>query len=89
MFVCRLYRALDDYDVVRGIFSGKVGTKSITCNALQAEANTDFAEAVKLYNEVQEPSAAARLWALSCRVSNTLKLDPDVKVVTVFGPGRR
>uniref|UniRef100_A0A3Q2CEF8 DNA-dependent protein kinase catalytic subunit n=1 Tax=Cyprinodon variegatus TaxID=28743 RepID=A0A3Q2CEF8_CYPVA len=46
-----LYRALDDYDVVRGIFGGKVGTKSITCNALQAEANTDFAEAVKLYNE--------------------------------------
>uniref|UniRef100_A0A3Q2PZS8 DNA-dependent protein kinase catalytic subunit n=1 Tax=Fundulus heteroclitus TaxID=8078 RepID=A0A3Q2PZS8_FUNHE len=46
-----LYRALEDYDVVRGIFGGKVGTKSITCTALQAEANTDFAEAVKLYNE--------------------------------------
>lgn len=37
---------------MRGIFGGKVGTKSITCAALQAEANTDFAEAVKLYNEV-------------------------------------
>ncbi|XP_015230469.1 PREDICTED: DNA-dependent protein kinase catalytic subunit [Cyprinodon variegatus] len=49
--LAKLYRALDDYDVVRGIFGGKVGTKSITCNALQAEANTDFAEAVKLYNE--------------------------------------
>lgn len=48
----RLYRSLEDYDVVRGIFGGKVGTKSITCAALQAEANTDFAEAVKLYNEV-------------------------------------
>lgn len=48
----RLYRSLEDYDVVRGIFGGKVGTKSITCDALQAEANTDFAEAVKLYNEV-------------------------------------
>lgn len=48
----RLYRSLDDYDVVRGIFGGKVGTKSITCDALQAEANTDYAEAVKLYNEV-------------------------------------
>uniref|UniRef100_A0A3P8W2M6 DNA-dependent protein kinase catalytic subunit n=1 Tax=Cynoglossus semilaevis TaxID=244447 RepID=A0A3P8W2M6_CYNSE len=46
-----LYRSLEDYDVVRGIFGGKVGTKSITCDALQAEANTDFAEAVKLYNE--------------------------------------
>lgn len=48
----RLYRDLEDYDVVRGIFGGKIGTKSITCAALQAEANTDFAEAVKLYNEV-------------------------------------
>ncbi|XP_012711305.2 DNA-dependent protein kinase catalytic subunit [Fundulus heteroclitus] len=49
--LAKLYRALEDYDVVRGIFGGKVGTKSITCTALQAEANTDFAEAVKLYNE--------------------------------------
>ncbi|XP_075994169.1 DNA-dependent protein kinase catalytic subunit isoform X2 [Genypterus blacodes] len=46
-----LYRSLEDYDVVRGIFGGKVGTKLITCAALQAEANTDFAEAVKLYDE--------------------------------------
>lgn len=37
---------------MRGIFGSKVGTKSITCAALQAEASTDFAEAVKLYNEV-------------------------------------
>ncbi|XP_044032842.1 DNA-dependent protein kinase catalytic subunit isoform X2 [Siniperca chuatsi] len=49
--LARLYRSLEDFDVVRGIFGGKVGTKSITCAALQAEANTDFAEAVKLYNE--------------------------------------
>ncbi|XP_023253861.1 DNA-dependent protein kinase catalytic subunit [Seriola lalandi dorsalis] len=49
--LARLYRSLEDYDVVRGIFGGKVGTKSVTCAALQAEANTDFAEAVKLYNE--------------------------------------
>uniref|UniRef100_A0A3P8SHR1 DNA-dependent protein kinase catalytic subunit n=1 Tax=Amphiprion percula TaxID=161767 RepID=A0A3P8SHR1_AMPPE len=49
--LARLYRSLEDYDVVRGIFGGKVGTKSITCTALQAEASTDFAEAVKLYNE--------------------------------------
>lgn len=48
----RLYKSLEDYDVVRGIFGGKVGAKSITCTALQAEANTDLAEAVKLYNEV-------------------------------------
>uniref|UniRef100_A0A3B4ZYV0 DNA-dependent protein kinase catalytic subunit n=1 Tax=Stegastes partitus TaxID=144197 RepID=A0A3B4ZYV0_9TELE len=49
--LARLYRSLEDYDVVRGIFGGKVGTKLITCTALQAEASTDFAEAVKLYNE--------------------------------------
>ena len=48
----RLYRSLEDYDVVRGIFGGKIGTKAITCAALQAEANNDFAQAVKLYNEV-------------------------------------
>ena len=48
----RLYRSLEDYDVVRGIFGGKIGTKSITLTALQAEANSDFAEAVRLYNEV-------------------------------------
>nr|XP_057916892.1 DNA-dependent protein kinase catalytic subunit isoform X2 [Doryrhamphus excisus] len=49
--LARLYRDLEDYDVVRGIFAGKVGTKSVTCAALQAEASTDFAEAAKLYNE--------------------------------------
>ncbi|XP_070708776.1 DNA-dependent protein kinase catalytic subunit [Pempheris klunzingeri] len=49
--LARLYRSLEDYDVVRGIFGGKVGTKPITCAALQAESNTDYAEAAKLYNE--------------------------------------
>ncbi|XP_061568965.1 DNA-dependent protein kinase catalytic subunit [Cololabis saira] len=49
--LARLYRSLEDYDVVRGIFGGKVGTKPITSTALQAEANTDFSEAVKRYNE--------------------------------------
>ncbi|XP_029955282.1 DNA-dependent protein kinase catalytic subunit [Salarias fasciatus] len=48
--LARLYRSLEDFDVVRGIFGGKVGTKPITCAALQAEANTDFTEAVNLYN---------------------------------------
>uniref|UniRef100_A0AAR2L7W1 DNA-dependent protein kinase catalytic subunit n=1 Tax=Pygocentrus nattereri TaxID=42514 RepID=A0AAR2L7W1_PYGNA len=49
--LAKLYRSLGDYDVVRGIFGGKIGTKSITCTALQAEAKSDYAEAVKLYNE--------------------------------------
>uniref|UniRef100_A0A3B1JQ43 DNA-dependent protein kinase catalytic subunit n=1 Tax=Astyanax mexicanus TaxID=7994 RepID=A0A3B1JQ43_ASTMX len=49
--LAKLYRSLGDYDVVRGIFGGKIGTKPITCSALQAEAKSDYAEAVKLYNE--------------------------------------
>ncbi|KAI4886986.1 hypothetical protein NFI96_023481, partial [Prochilodus magdalenae] len=49
--LAKLYRSLGDYDVVRGIFGGKIGTKSITCTALQSEAKSDYAEAVKLYNE--------------------------------------
>ncbi|XP_042616499.1 DNA-dependent protein kinase catalytic subunit-like isoform X2 [Cyprinus carpio] len=49
--LAKLYRSLGDYDVVRGIFSGKIGTKSITFAALQAEAKSDYGEAVKLYNE--------------------------------------
>ncbi|KAL1006455.1 hypothetical protein UPYG_G00072620 [Umbra pygmaea] len=49
--LAKLYRSLGDYDVVRGIFGGKIGTKPITCTALQAESSSDYAEAVKLYNE--------------------------------------
>ncbi|XP_036376580.1 DNA-dependent protein kinase catalytic subunit isoform X1 [Megalops cyprinoides] len=49
--LAKLYRSLGDYDIVRGIFSGKIGTKPITCAALQAEGKCDFAEAAKLYNE--------------------------------------
>ncbi|XP_077480903.1 DNA-dependent protein kinase catalytic subunit [Stigmatopora argus] len=49
--LARLYRDLEDYDVVRGIFGGKIGTKPITSAALQAEASTDFSEAAKLYHE--------------------------------------
>ncbi|KAJ8280685.1 hypothetical protein GJAV_G00057750 [Gymnothorax javanicus] len=49
--LAKLYRSLGDYDVVRGIFSGKIGTKPISNQALQAEAKGDYAEAVKLYNE--------------------------------------
>ncbi|XP_028826126.1 DNA-dependent protein kinase catalytic subunit isoform X2 [Denticeps clupeoides] len=49
--LAKLYRSLGDYDVVRGIFGGKIGTKPITCTALKAEAKGDYADAVKLYNE--------------------------------------
>ncbi|XP_013928118.1 PREDICTED: DNA-dependent protein kinase catalytic subunit [Thamnophis sirtalis] len=49
--LARLYRSIGDYDVLRGIFSGKIGTKENTHNALLAEAKSDYAEAAKLYDE--------------------------------------
>ncbi|XP_070603834.1 DNA-dependent protein kinase catalytic subunit [Erythrolamprus reginae] len=49
--LARLYRSVGDYDVLRGIFSGKIGTKDITHNALLAEAKSDYAEAAKLYDK--------------------------------------
>lgn len=49
----RLYRSVGDYDVLHGIFSGKIGTKEITQRALLAEAKSDYAEAAKQYDEVQ------------------------------------
>lgn len=49
----RLYRSLGDYDVLRGIFTGHIGTKPITQKALEAEAQGDYSLALKLYNEVR------------------------------------
>ncbi|XP_067836012.1 DNA-dependent protein kinase catalytic subunit isoform X2 [Heptranchias perlo] len=49
--LAKLYRSLGDYDVLRGIFSEKLGTKSITQKALLAEAKSDYAEAVQLYDQ--------------------------------------
>ncbi|XP_075069595.1 DNA-dependent protein kinase catalytic subunit [Mixophyes fleayi] len=65
--LARLYRSIGDYDVLRGIFSGKIGTKSITQIALSAEAKSDYAKAAKLYDEAlqqnfsdEEPSDAEK-----------------------------
>ncbi|KAM3927958.1 DNA-dependent protein kinase catalytic subunit [Leptodactylus fuscus] len=49
--LARLYRSIGDYDVLRGIFSNKIGTKSITQLALNAEARSDYGEAAKLYDK--------------------------------------
>ncbi|XP_071593605.1 DNA-dependent protein kinase catalytic subunit [Heliangelus exortis] len=49
--LAKLYRSLGDYDVLRGIFSGKIGTKEVTQKALLAEARSDYAEAAKYYDE--------------------------------------
>ncbi|XP_044149983.1 DNA-dependent protein kinase catalytic subunit isoform X2 [Bufo gargarizans] len=49
--LAQLYRSIGDYDVLRGIFSNKIGTKSITQLALNAEAKSDYGEAAKLYDK--------------------------------------
>ncbi|XP_053571003.1 LOW QUALITY PROTEIN: DNA-dependent protein kinase catalytic subunit [Bombina bombina] len=49
--LAKLYRSIGDYDVLRGIFSGKIGTKQITQDALNAESKCDYAKAAKLYDQ--------------------------------------
>ena len=39
--------------MLRGIFSGQIGTQDITRKALEAEARGDYSQALKLYNEVR------------------------------------
>ncbi|XP_063779765.1 DNA-dependent protein kinase catalytic subunit [Pseudophryne corroboree] len=56
--LARLYRSIGDYDVLRGIFSGKIGTKTITQDALSAEAKCDYAKAAKLYDEALQQKFA-------------------------------
>ncbi|KAM9308363.1 DNA-dependent protein kinase catalytic subunit [Gastrophryne carolinensis] len=71
--LARLYRSINNYDVLRGIFSGKIGTKSITQLALNAEAKADYAKAAKLYDEALqhtftdgEPSEAEKdFWEIA------------------------
>ena len=48
----RLYKTVEDYDVLLGIFSGKLGTQPITQKAIEAEARADYSTARKLYEEV-------------------------------------
>ncbi|KAG8442079.1 hypothetical protein GDO86_011029, partial [Hymenochirus boettgeri] len=54
--LAKLYRSVGEYDVLRGIFSGKIGTKKITQHALNAEARSDYAKAAKLYDEALSQS---------------------------------
>ncbi|XP_048248370.1 DNA-dependent protein kinase catalytic subunit-like [Haliotis rufescens] len=49
--MARLYKSVDEYDVLQGIFSGKIKTKPITREALEAEARGDYQGARKLYEE--------------------------------------
>ena len=43
---------MEAYDVLLGIFSGKLGTQSITQKAIEAEARGDYSAAKKFYEEV-------------------------------------
>ncbi|XP_070581112.1 DNA-dependent protein kinase catalytic subunit-like [Ptychodera flava] len=47
----RLYKNLDNFDVLCGIFSGKIETQKITRQALEAEASGDYQKAAKLYDQ--------------------------------------
>jgi len=58
IFICRLYKSLGDYDVLRGVFSQQIGTKPITREALEAEERGDYLEALRLYKEVRGVTAA-------------------------------
>ena len=49
----RLYKSVEEYDVLLGIFGGKIGTQPLTQKAVEAEARGDFTAAIKLYDEVK------------------------------------
>ena len=49
----RLYKSIEDFDVLRGIFSSQIGTQVITKEALEAEGRGDYTKALKLYSQVR------------------------------------
>ena len=62
--------------MLRGIFTGHIGTKPITQEALEAEARGDFSQALKLYNEVSEGGERRRHLTGEARHSESkLKID--------------
>ena len=48
----RLYKSLEDYDVLRGIFTNLDDTKDVTRKALEAEERGDYLTALNLYKKV-------------------------------------
>ncbi|KAK3580733.1 hypothetical protein CHS0354_005741 [Potamilus streckersoni] len=49
--LARLHKSVNEFDVLLGIFGGKIGTQSITQEAVEAEARGDFNLAFKKYEE--------------------------------------
>ncbi|XP_063961376.1 DNA-dependent protein kinase catalytic subunit-like [Lytechinus pictus] len=49
--LARLYKAMGEFDVLRGIFGSLIETKDVTHKAIQAESRGDYEKALKLYSE--------------------------------------
>nr|XP_054763504.1 DNA-dependent protein kinase catalytic subunit-like [Lytechinus pictus] len=54
--LARLYKAMGEFDVLRGIFGSLIETKDVTHKAIQAESRGDYEKALKLYSEVKAHS---------------------------------
>ena len=50
---------MEDYDVLRGIFSSRLGMQQLTSRALEAEMRGDYQTAAKLYTEIK---AIYKIW---------------------------
>ena len=50
--LAKLYKSINDYDAVRGIFQSEVGTKDLTKEALEAEGRGDYVAAYMKLKEV-------------------------------------
>jgi hypothetical protein len=48
----RLYKSVDEYDVLLGIFTNKIGTQEVTKKAVEAESRCDYQKARAYYEEV-------------------------------------
>ena len=51
-FKIRLYKSLEDYDVLHGIFTNLDDIKDVTRKALEAEERGDYLTALNLYKKV-------------------------------------
>ncbi|CAK8685319.1 unnamed protein product [Clavelina lepadiformis] len=52
--LARLYKSLEEYDVLQGIFTGHSASNASTANGLQLEASGNYRNACKVYKEALE-----------------------------------
>ena len=50
----RLYRSIEDFDTLRGIFGSQIGTQEVTKRAIEAEESNDHLSAYKIYKSALE-----------------------------------